>query len=134
MKLITLSLMMLAATNAVTAFAGNEGPGMMPADACGAPYQLDYIKMVVTAGIQGCGQYMSDFSTTKAEGVITTIGTLQDPNQLYSISVQDPATGKTLASVVKCDVSTGKASLLTLDFHATTSYGGCELPSAQAGE
>jgi hypothetical protein len=127
MKLFTLSLLIIATITSANAFAGNEGPGLAPIDPCGAPVRLDYVQLVVQAGIQGCGDYMSDFSTTKAEGAITNINGLQDPNLLYSVSVQDPATGKTLASVVKCDVSTGTASILTLDFHATTSYGGCSL-------
>jgi hypothetical protein len=101
--------------------------GPEPADACGAPYHLDYVKFVTAAGIQGCGQYIADFTTTVGHGSISRINGLQDPNLYYSVLVQYPATGKSLAAVVKCDVSTGKPSLLALNFAATTSYGGCSM-------
>jgi hypothetical protein len=119
------SLFALSVACAVPAFAGNEGPGVAPIDPCGAPIRLDYVKLVTEAAIQGCGEYVADFTTTSGHGSITRFGIPQNPNPYYSVLVQDPATGKSISGVVKCDASTGTASLVALDFAATTSYGGC---------
>lgn len=104
-----------------TAFAG------APQDPCGEPYTIDYVKMVINAGTHGCGKYMSDFPTTGIGASTSYINGLQDPNLIISVLVQDPATGKTLSAVIKCDVSSGKASFLDLHF-AAEAYGGCTLP------
>ena len=122
-KFIVTSLMTLTVS---LAFAG-PGPGSVHLDPCGSPLKLYYVSMVTTQGILGCGDSMADFSTTIRHGSVSRLNGLEDSNLYYSVLVQDPSTGKSLSAVVKCDVSTGKPSLLSLGFAAITSYGGCSI-------